>query len=107
MLFRSSTALLIGGSERPWMGEHPSFETEDESAFRLFLSHSPDNIPWAKRNGVDLMLSGHNHGGQVVLPVIGPVYSPSKFGVKYASGLFWEDPTLLFVSRGLDRKSVV
>ena len=101
---QSGPALLIGGSERPWMGEHPSFETDEKSAFRLFLSHSPDNLPWAKKNGVDLMLSGHNHGGQVVLPVIGPVYSPSKYGVRYASGLFWEEPTLLFVSRGLSSR---
>ena len=41
---------------------------------------------WARPNGVDLMLSGHNHGGQIVLPVIGPVFAPSKYGVRYASG---------------------
>jgi predicted MPP superfamily phosphohydrolase len=50
---------------------------------------------------VDLMLSGHNHGGQVVLPIIGPVYAPSRFGVQYAGGVFWKDPTLLYVSRGI------
>jgi hypothetical protein len=50
------------------------------------------------------MLSGHNHGGQVRLPGFGPVYSPSAFGCHYASGVFWESPTLLYVSRGISGK---
>jgi len=93
--------LAIGGSECPWMGEHPDFSGAPEDAFRLLLSHTPDNLPWARRQGIDLMLSGHNHGGQVVLPGIGPVYAPSRFGVRYAGGVFWEDPTLMYVTRGI------
>lgn len=96
--------LAIGGTERPWMGRHPDFSTAPADAFRLLLSHTPDHFGWAQRQRVDLMLSGHNHGGQVVLPVIGPVYAPSRYGVKYASGTFWRDPTLLHVSRGLAGK---
>jgi len=97
-------SLFIGGDERPWMGTAADFSGTDAAAFRLLLSHTPDNLPWAKSNDVDLMLAGHNHGGQVVLPVIGPVYSPSRFGVKYSGGLFWEPPTLLHVSRGVSGK---
>jgi predicted MPP superfamily phosphohydrolase len=93
--------LAIGGSECPWMGEHPDFSTVPHDAFRLLLSHTPDNLPWARQQGVDLMLSGHNHGGQVVLPVIGPVYSPSRFGVRFAGGVYWHEPTLLYVTRGI------
>ena len=93
--------LAIGGDERPWMGQHPNFGAGPDQAFRLLLSHTPDNYSWARRAGVDLMLSGHNHGGQVVLPVIGPVYSPSVHGVRFAGGVFYHAPTLLFVSRGV------
>lgn len=93
--------LAIGGDELPWMGEHPDFSVAPEGAFRMLLSHTPDNFSWARKQGVRLMLSGHNHGGQVVLPVIGPVYSPSCYGVRYAGGSFWSDPTLLYVSRGV------
>jgi len=93
--------LAIGGSELPWMGRQPDFAGAPEDSFRLFLSHSPDNIQWARRHGVDLMLSGHNHGGQVVLPIIGPVYSPSIYGCRYAGGVYFEAPTLLSVSRGI------
>jgi len=52
----------------------------------------------------DLMLSGHNHGGQVVLPVIGPVYSPSRFGVRYAGGTYHHRSLTMHVSRGLAAK---
>ena len=93
--------LSIGGSERPWMGNHPDFDAAPTDAFLLLLSHTPDNLPWARRQNVDIMLSGHNHGGQVVLPLFGPVYSPSVYGCKYAAGVFWEPPTLVHVSRGI------
>jgi predicted MPP superfamily phosphohydrolase len=93
--------LVLGGSELPWMGQHPDFSAAPPDAFRILLSHTPDNLSWAQRNGVDLMLSGHNHGGQVVLPLIGPVYSPSVHGCQYASGVFDAPPTLLYVSRGI------
>jgi hypothetical protein len=93
--------LAIGGSERPWMGTHPDFDAASAGAFRLLISHTPDNVSWARRHHVDLMLAGHNHGGQVRLPVFGSVFSPSVFGCRYASGVFWEPPTLLYVTRGI------
>ncbi len=96
--------IQIGGDERPWMGHAPTFDTEQNNAFKLLLSHTPDNFPWAQRHGIDLMLSGHNHGGQVVLPIIGPLYSPSKYGVRYADGEFYSAPTTLHVSRGVSGK---
>ncbi len=91
--------LQIGGDETPWMGTAPEFSKI--AHFRLLLCHTPDNLQSARDSHVDLMLSGHNHGGQVQLPLIGPVYSPSRFGTQYASGIFWEAPTLLHISRGL------
>ncbi len=99
--------LQIAGDETPWMGQAPTFpkrsprQPDAAPEFRMLLSHTPDNIKRARQQGVDLMLSGHNHGGQVVLPLIGPVYSPSRFGCRYAGGAFWQSPTLLHVSRGL------
>jgi hypothetical protein len=93
--------LVIGGTERPWMGQHPDLEMAPDPAFRLLLSHTPDHFAWAQSQGVDLMLSGHNHGGQIVLPVIGPMYTPSFYGVRYSAGCWYEKGTLLYVSRGL------
>lgn len=96
--------LVMCGSELPWMGKQPDLSSAPQDAFRLFLSHTPDNLRWARRNNIDLMLAGHNHGGQIRLPLFGPVYSPSTYGAHYASGVFWEDPTLLIVSRGISGK---
>jgi predicted MPP superfamily phosphohydrolase len=97
--------LAIGGSEQPWLGPAPDWTAAPASALRLLVSHTPDQLDAARRGGVDLMLSGHTHGGQVCLPVVGPIFSPSENGVQYASGTFWETPTLLHVNRGLSGRS--
>jgi uncharacterized protein len=73
----------------------------------ILLSHSPDQLTQAQKLGYDLMLAGHTHGGQVVLPVVGPVFSPSRYGVALASGLFLGQPTTLHVSRGLGAKDPI
>jgi len=99
--------VVIAGNEQPWLGKLPDmneFPVEEPGPgrrFRLLLSHSPDQIRWAQRHDFDLMLAGHTHGGQIQLPLIGPVLAPSRYGVKYASGTFYESPTLMHVSRGL------
>ena len=47
------------------------------------------------------MLAGHNHGGQIRLPYLGALITPSRYGFRYAGGVYFEPPTLLHVSRGL------
>ncbi len=98
--------VLLAGTERPWFGTAPKVpprarDAEGSPILRILLSHSPDQIPWARQQNFDLMLAGHTHGGQIQFPVIGPVVAPSRFGVKYASGVFYEAPTLVHVSRGV------
>ncbi len=70
-------------------------------AFRILLAHTPDVIRDAARRGVDLMLSGHTHGGQVRLPLLGATVVPSRYGHRYAAGQFRVENTTLYVSRGL------
>ncbi|MFO0999426.1 MAG: metallophosphoesterase [Planctomycetaceae bacterium] len=96
--------VLLAGSEQPWIGPDPPVVRDAGCDIRILLSHSPDQYPLAKRFGYDLMLSGHTHGGQVVLPVFGPVYAPSFFGVSYASGLFQLGQLTMHVSRGIGAK---
>ncbi|HEX5442268.1 MAG TPA: metallophosphoesterase [Pirellulales bacterium] len=101
VLTRGDSTIAIGGTERPWMGQHPDFTSTATDAFRILLSHTPDNLGWARQQKVDLMLSGHNHGGQVVPPIVGPIYAPSLHGCRYISGAYEAPPTLLYVSRGI------
>ena len=96
--------VLLAGNELPWFKPAADLTTcppRSEVPFRLLLAHSPDQLPWARKGDGDLMLAGHTHGGQIRLPLIGPVFAPSCNGVQYASGLFYAPPTILNVSRGL------
>lgn len=68
---------------------------------RVLLAHSPEIIREAAGR-VEVVLAGHTHGGQVVLPLVGPPYVPVRPGFrKYASGLFLEGGTYMYVCRGV------
>ncbi|MFM9959253.1 MAG: metallophosphoesterase [Phycisphaerales bacterium] len=60
-----------------------------EETARIVVSHNPDLAESrdALSRRIDLMLSGHTHGGQVRLPLIGAPIVPSRYGQKYAQGL--------------------
>ncbi len=103
----SSPPIILSGDETPWMGTHPDASSPSSEAFRILLSHTPDNIAWARRHQIDLMLSGHTHGGQIRLPILGPVYSPSRSGCRYSAGVFWLEPTLFYVSRGISGREPI
>lgn len=104
--------VVIAGNELPWIApaadmQHCPTSVEGVCPLRILLAHSPDQLPWARRWNFDLMLAGHLHGGQICLPVIGPVLSPSWHGVKYAAGTFQEGDTLMHVSRGTSGEAPV
>jgi predicted MPP superfamily phosphohydrolase len=67
---------------------------------RIVISHSPDFVDAAPVD-VDLVLAGHTHGGQVVLPLIGPLTTASRLPRRYAGGLSDYGGTPLHVSRGV------
>jgi predicted MPP superfamily phosphohydrolase len=68
---------------------------------QILLYHSPELMPEASQHGLDLYLCGHTHGGQVRLPVIGPILTSSQLGRKYVMGLYKNGRTHLYVSRGI------
>ena len=93
--------MVVIGTEWPWAKPQPDLSACPSGPFRLCLSHTPDALPWARRAGVDLMLAGHLHGGQIRFPIVGSVLVPSRYGRRYDCGTFHEAPTTLHVSRGL------
>ena len=106
-LRRGGDPLAIAGDESPWLNGPPDWSTAPPDAFRLLLAHTPDLFRRAIEDGVGLTLAGHNHGGQITLPPIGPIYAPSRHGVRHAGGTYREDGMLMHVSRGLSGKQPV
>jgi predicted MPP superfamily phosphohydrolase len=69
----------------------------------VLLSHNPDLVEEACRalGPVDLVLSGHTHGGQVRLPFVGPVWNSSRHPNLFVSGLVRRPGGTVYVSRGV------
>ena len=67
----------------------------------LLLSHNPDVTEGIRDPRVDLVLSGHTHGGQVNFPGLGAPTTASHFGQKYRSGLVQGPSARVYVSRGI------
>ena len=70
---------------------------------RILLSHNPDiNDEIALlHEQIDLVLSGHTHGGQIVVPFLGQPVMPSRFGQKYRAGLVRDGDRQTYISRGV------
>lgn len=66
----------------------------------VIISHGPDVFP-ALPDRPLLALVGHTHCGQIALPVLGAVYVPSRFGTRYACGLFRDGARVMVVSGGV------
>ncbi len=96
-------SIMLSGNERPWFPLADSTEAAARGSgqFKILLAHSPDQFQWARQHDFDLMLAGHTHGGQICLPGIGPIVCPSWHGIRYAGGTFFQQPTLMHVSRGV------
>jgi len=66
------------------------------------LSHRPELFDLYAENNLDLIFSGHAHGGQVRIPFIGGLIAPDQgFFPQYTSGSHTKDQSTMFVSRGL------
>ena len=68
----------------------------------VLLSHRPETFGAYVNKNIDLVLSGHAHGGQFRLPFIGGIIAPNQgFFPKYDAGTYTENNTTMIVSRGL------
>lgn len=73
-----------------------------QDGFKILLSHRPEAFRAYTANDIDLVFSGHAHGGQFRLPFIGGVVAPNQgFFPKYTSGEYHENNTTMLVSRGI------
>ncbi len=75
---------------------------DDKECFSILLSHHPELFDDYAKTNVDLVFSGHAHGGQFRLPFVGGLIAPEQgLFPKYDAGVFTEDNTTMVVSRGL------
>lgn len=74
----------------------------DDTGYTILLSHRPELFDQYAAHNIDLVFSGHAHGGQFRLPGIGGLYAPNQ-GIfpKYSGGLYRKGNTQMVVSRGL------
>ncbi|MFB6341001.1 metallophosphoesterase [Saccharicrinis sp. FJH62] len=97
-------SIKIGGVGDLWESDQKIENTINDvrdSDFCILLSHNPDYMEELKTNKIDLMLSGHTHGGQVTLFGLWAPLLPSDYGQKYRYGLRQVKHTQLYVTSGV------
>lgn len=104
-LASEGAALHIVGIQDLWEGEVNTASVAalvDGVTPTIILSHHPDGVQHCAHPGVQLVLSGHTHGGQVVLPWLGALVTRSEFCTRHhPSGWIPNPHAPLFVSRGV------
>lgn len=79
----------------------------DEKELTVVLAHEPQYFARYAGTGVDLVLSGHAHGGQFRLPFVGGIVAPDQgFLPEYTAGEYYMNGTEMIVSRGLGNSVV-
>lgn len=95
------TDYLFGDDETVMKSKLNELTSEDDG-YTVLLSHRPELFEIYVESGVDLVFSGHAHGGQFRLPFIGGVAAPNQgLFPKYDEGIYTEGNTNMVVSRGV------
>ncbi|MFD2830618.1 metallophosphoesterase [Corticicoccus populi] len=117
-LERNGSSINLAGINDPWFFGHEDdpfvfqrFKMQlvemvkkavEDDSFTILMSHRPELFSMYRTMPVDLVLSGHAHGGQIRLPFVKGLYAPHQ-GVlpKYTEGIHESSGTTLSISRGL------
>jgi uncharacterized protein len=101
---RGNATLHIAGVDDIWEG-HDRLDlvlnTLPADGAAILLAHEPDFADESAATGrIDLQLSGHSHGGQIVAPFVGPLHVP-RFARKYPSGRYQIGGMVQYTNRGV------
>ena len=95
------TDYLFGDSESIMNTKLTELHT-NEDGFTILLSHRPELFTTYANHDIDLVLSGHAHGGQFRIPLIGGVVAPNQgFFPEFDAGIYTDGNTNMFISRGI------
>lgn len=100
LLTRQDAAITLAGLMDPDFGlPEPELTAEH---YQVVLSHRPELLDKYAGEGLDLVFTGHAHGGQFRLPFIGGLFAPHQgFFPEYTSGVHTQGDTSMVISRGL------
>lgn len=101
---RSATLWIAGIDDLWWRADdlRAAIRAIPAQEPKILLCHNPLGIRQAARRGIDFVLSGHTHGGQVRLPVVRSLYR-SKLGERFIEGWNRLDGTQIYVNRGIGK----
>lgn len=100
---RGNQSISLLGFDDEWEGNKDyvkAFNLLPHDGVRIGIAHNPDTVSYFGGNRLDFMMAGHTHGGMINLPFIGPLFSVTRLGRKYSSGMFEVNGTQLYICRG-------
>ncbi len=104
VLERNGGRLYLAGMDDTWTKRanlDASLAARPEGVPTVLLAHDPDRFPHAVKRNVEVVLSGHTHGGQIAVPFLGRLINASKLAHRYHIGIYEEGDSTLYVHPGL------
>lgn len=92
---------ILHGTHAPFLSSTDPVRTVPPGGAHLSISHSPDNAALLAKAGCRYIVSGHVHGGQICLPLVGALVAPSRYSRRWTYGNHLVGHANLVVSSGL------